>query len=413
MNVDKPATTHTPSVLQFIFSGLAVLSVWGIAVALLAIGFFQLASPTRLVNTGVDPFLAGGMFFALGICFLPSAILALLRLLGKPVPSHRFQVPAIAITTILIWPLLIVAGSQLQEGTSARTILFPVVHILAVLIPIFWLVWLGAHRLIANNPQRNAGLLFSGVTLSTGISMAAELAVILALLVIGIIAMAANPVLMAALNRIVERISTANMDLEALQRILSTTISSPGIILAVLGFFSILTPLIEEAVKPIGLWFFARQGLTPADGFVAGMISGAGFTIFETMFNAGQSDPQAWLLVIFTRVGTDALHILASGIVGWGLVSAWKSGRFIRLAGAYAVAVLLHGTWNGIAIMFAMSQFLPAQSTSWLASFGPICPYLLGVLTVLVLLALFLINQRLYRNQQAVNQIQQSSESGA
>jgi hypothetical protein len=413
MNINKSTSTHTPSVLQFIFSGLAVLGAWGMAVVLLAVGFFQFVYPSDQINTGLDPFQASAMVFTLGICFLPSAVLALMRLLGKPAQSHRFQVPAIAGITILIWPLLILAGSKLQEGTTTRTILFPIIHILAVLIPIFWLVWLGAHRLIANNPQLNAGLLFSGLTLSTGISMVAELGLILILLVFLIIAVAANPALMTALNRIAERFSTANMDMEALQRILSPYLSSPGVILAVLGFFSVLTPLIEEAVKPIGLWFFARKELTPAQGFVAGMISGAGFTIFESMFNAGQSDPQAWLIVIITRVGTDALHILASGIVGWGLVNAWKGRRFGRLFGSYAVAVLLHGTWNGIAILFALSQLVPAQSASWLASFGPICPYLLGVMTILILVSLFLINQKLYQNQQNTDQIVPSSGSSA
>jgi hypothetical protein len=413
MNINKSTSTHTPSVLQFIFSGLAVLGAWGMAVILLVVGFFQFVNPTDQINTGLDPFQASAMVFTLGVCFLPSAGLALLRLLGKPAQSHRFQVPAIAGFTILIWPLLILAGSKLQEGTSTRTILFPIIHILAVLIPIFWLVWLGARRLIGNSPQLNAGLLFSGLTISTGISMAAELGLILVLLVVLIIAVTANPVLMTALNRIVERFSTANMDLEALQRILSPYLSSPGVILAVLGFFSVLTPLIEEAVKPIGLWFFARKELTPAQGFVAGMISGAGFTVFESMFNAGQSDPQAWLVVIITRVGTDALHILASGIVGWGLVNAWNGRHFGRLLGGYAVAVLLHGTWNGIAILFALSQLVPTQSASWLASFGPICPYLLGFMTILIIMALFLINQKLYQNQQITDQILPSSESSA
>jgi hypothetical protein len=82
------------------------------------------------------------------------------------------------------------------------------------------------------------------------------------------------------------------------------------------------------------------------------------------------------------RLGTSAIHILTAGLTGWGLVLAWRQGRFGRLALAYLGAVALHAAWNGMVIAQALAEILPADQVVPLPE-----PAL--ALTVIILLACF------------------------
>ncbi len=48
-------------------------------------------------------------------------------------------------------------------------------------------------------------------------------------------------------------------------------------IFGVLAVISGIVPLIEEILKPIALWSLVGKDLTDQEGFVAGLLSGAGF----------------------------------------------------------------------------------------------------------------------------------------
>jgi len=58
-----------------------------------------------------------------------------------------------------------------------------------------------------------------------------------------------------------------------------------------------------------------------------------------------------------SRLGTVAIHILTTGLVGWGLVSAWSEKKIGRLIGSFIAAVALHGVWNGLNIFTSLAGF--------------------------------------------------------
>ena len=60
---------------------------------------------------------------------------------------------------------------------------------------------------------------------------------------------------------------------------------------------------------------------------------------------------------MISRIGTAAIHILTTGLVGWGLASAWTEKKYGRLAGSFIAAVALHGVWNGLNIFTALADF--------------------------------------------------------
>jgi RsiW-degrading membrane proteinase PrsW (M82 family) len=84
--------------------------------------------------------------------------------------------------------------------------------------------------------------------------------------------------------------------------------------------------------------------LTPVEGFTAGLLSGAGYALFESLALA--SGGEQWAALVFARIGTAGIHILTTGLTGWALVLAWRRRRFLRLAATYVFVVSVHGVWN-------------------------------------------------------------------
>jgi hypothetical protein len=113
--------------------------------------------------------------------------------------------------------------------------------------------------------------------------------------------------------------------------------------------------MIEEILKPLGVWFLAGQKLTPTQGFVFGILSGAGFGLFENLGNTS-SGGAAWAILASTRISTLLLHCFTAGLVGWALASAWSQRRYLRLGISYILAVLVHGLWNGMAVLSAAAS---------------------------------------------------------
>jgi RsiW-degrading membrane proteinase PrsW (M82 family) len=172
-------------------------------------------------------------------------------------------------------------------------------------------------------------------------------------------------------------------------------INSPAVIFSVIIFGAVIVPLIEELIKPVGVWLLAGRRLTPAEGFAIGALSGAGYALVESLFLG--SGGQEWAFVVLARLGTSAVHILTAGLMGWALVTAWTQSRYIRLAAIYLLAVLIHGLWNGLTIasVFAnMSQTLPASAGSF-SQIGSVIPYALASLAGAAFLTILLINRKL------------------
>jgi RsiW-degrading membrane proteinase PrsW (M82 family) len=180
-------------------------------------------------------------------------------------------------------------------------------------------------------------------------------------------------------------------DPDAIIRTLRPYLLHPGSIFAVLAAISGFVPLIEEAVKPVGLWFLAGRGLTPQEGFVGGLLSGAGFAFFESLGIAGSYSSENWTTLVLARAGTSLLHITTTALVGYGLAGAWQQRRFVRLGAVFLSAVALHGLWNALSIGSSITQLFGdaltgnAGGNTWLSFGATAAPWGLGFLVVLLL----------------------------
>jgi hypothetical protein len=358
--INQPSQTslHWPSVFQFGLSLLAFLTLFTLSASLAALGLLQIFNPAIYVYDTTPIFLmAAGTAFG-STLLIPSAWYALLRLIGRPafavgrlgVTARRLTHPAVLILLIL---LVVLLGDLVSRSDTADWLWLPLLHVLAVGLPVLLLAYLGWRGLPTGLPQRAWGVFASGLVLGPALTLVAELLAIFFLAWFVILYISLRPDLAQELMALGERIEQFRETPDLALALVSPYMSQPAVIFVIFSFTAGLVPLIEELVKPIGVWLLAGRRLSPAEGFSAGVISGAGFALFENL--AFTSTGTEWTASVTLRMGTGLLHILTAGLTGWALALAWSHRRYLRLVVIYFCAVLLHSIWNGLALVTAAS----------------------------------------------------------
>ncbi|MFN2197886.1 MAG: PrsW family glutamic-type intramembrane protease [Anaerolineales bacterium] len=394
MSADLPRRFDWLSAFQFAFSALAALL--GLAAALLfglmaAVGMLMpAAGPMPSNDLSLWMLAASASFTAL--LLLPSAWFALQRLSGRGEQAAAPQPPLKAsLGWLLPLPLIILAGYGLTRLGSPWNYFLPVLNILAITLTAGWLFAVGSRGLSLGSRQRFWGVLAGGAVLGPVIILMVEVVFLVIFLVVAVANLASDQVLLERLAAIMENVPNSPQASEELFTVLRPFLSRPVVLYAVLAFAAGLVPLVEEAFKPIAVWLLYRRPLTSTQGYVAGLLSGAGYGLFESLSLA--MGGENWALVVTTRAGTTLLHILASGLVGWGLAGAFQRGRFGRLVLAYLSAVLLHGTWNGLTLIstageLGLSNFADNPILQMISRVAPVGLILLivGLFAALILL---------------------------
>ena len=293
--------------------------------------------------------LASGLFFS-GILLLPAGFYSLQRLNGKPVP------PAV-LRPVAFWQW--VALGVLWASTAALTTwlfsqtnlvwLIPPLYLLGVSLPVLLLVRLGAGGLPLGSRQRAWGVFGIGLILGPSLATIVEGVIYLLAFLGGVILLVIHPDWMKTIQYLGEQVYNAT-DLNTLLSVLGPYLINPIATFMLLTVVSVLIPIIEETVKPIGIWLMIGRIQSPPEGFALGVISGAGFALIEGLI-ASASASQDWGFISAARAGGSLMHILATGLMGWGIASFWKTRRYLRLLATFGAAVLIHGTWNGLAVL--------------------------------------------------------------
>lgn len=345
---------HWYSALQFGLSALTVFVIEGLAFLLALAGLRSIFMEAETETAIPLLMLASGLGVA-GLLALPSAGYALARLLGHPAwhwPAALTR-PRWALA-ILALPLVILAGHWISRQDAPLLLLLPVLQPLAISIPLIWICAVSLRGLPLGSPQRAWGVIASGAVLGPMLIFFLEVVAFILIVVAWSFAAASQPQLAQDILSLSQRLSAAPLDPQAMQEILLPYLSQPAVIFSIASFVAVLIPLLEELVKPIGLWLLAGRAMSPALGFSAGTLSGAAFALVESLgFTSAAED---WAVLAFMRIGTGFVHIAASALVGWGLAAAWSQGRYLQLGLAYLSAVALHGSWNGLSILSAAAS---------------------------------------------------------
>jgi hypothetical protein len=394
----KSSSTHIPSLL-----GLLLFTFVGI----LALGLAALLGTVTLIKTmtGVQmevrelTLIAVAIFEAL--LLLAAGYVSLQKFLQKPCAdvASTFSIKAWQILLCLVVAgAAIWLGSLVLENEPVNWLLLPILTLPAVFLPIVVLFGLGSRGITLGPRWRVWNILGISMTLVPFLTFLLEVLVVLFVLFVVILYISSQPALMAQVERLSLQVYTIGNDPEALLQLVAPLLLRPGLMAISVLFFSVLIPMVEELVKPLGVWLFGNQISTPAQGFALGALCGAAFALLETFGVSAQSED--WSTVLLSRLGTDILHVTTAALMGAAIVYAIQERRYLRLLGFYVLCVFLHGLWNGLAILFTFSSvagtYLPNNPLNGLDSLLVVA---LGLLAIFLLTLLFFSNRRMKKRK--------------
>ena len=397
------AATPWYSIFQMAGSALGLLMLWSSAFGLAALGLVQGLGQTGSMKEALPVLLMSAGFLLSGALLLPSSYYALLHVLGRPAgagsQTWRSRLPGIL---LLLFPLVLILGYLASHNNQIAWLALPPLHVLAVGLPILWLVYLAQRGLPSGSLQRRWGVFSSGLALAPALIILLEIFALAAFIIVIVIFIAAQPGMQEQMRSLSQRLMSDPSDPAVALNILRPFLSNPITILSVLTFGAVFVPLIEESLKPIGVWLLFGKELSPAAGFVAGALSGAGYALFESL-TLGSNAGADWAALVVARIGTGIIHILTTALTGWGLACAWREGRYIRLGRTFLLSVSIHGLWNGMTLLNVFSTLIDTKegmgANSLAINLGALGPFILALMTIGAFLVLLACNWTLRRSE--------------
>jgi hypothetical protein len=295
--------------------------------------------------------------------------------------------------------IVVLAGGQALFNLGAE-LAVALSHILAAILASLLVLTIpvGAARRQGWAISRRAGVggLAWGALGGVGLAVMFEAILMAGIVIAGILILSAiNPAWVEDAAGILQGAGDAG---EAALDALSPLLSSPLLLLGGLLLAAALIPAIEEFVKSLAVPLVHASGRsqTRLDAFLLGAAAGAGFALLEGITNGAMAliQPSGWAIAMTTRSGVAVIHVLASALAGL----AWQTGlvqrRWGKALALFTAAVLLHGIWNGGAVLVAwLGLRASSQAPNTIAIWGnlliPVIVALMGagLLGSLVLLA--------------------------
>jgi hypothetical protein len=404
------ASARWRSWLVLVISVLGGFSALGLSALLMFSGGLGLLENTGPASRSISVLnLSWGSALVALLC-APGAVFSIRELMGKPIPERagrrNFILSSLA---LLIWVGLVFLFKPLETSRLAWLLLPPLV-ILATIIPLWWYLESGRRGLTSGSPAHTWGTISVSLMVTIPLILIIELVILLVIIAIATIFISSQPELARQVEAFALLFNDFNRNSELIQKMLGDLLSQPGVIAVTLAIAAGVIPFLEELFKPLAVWLLAGERLTPAQGFITGMWSGACFALYENLTALSAAGDGNGTVILLARVGTGLLHIVTAGLVGWGLASAWRDRKNLsRLVAAYLLAVFLHATWNAAGVTSGIAPLLPlpADAPTLFSGIGLTASITLFILIGLNLVLLFFINFRL-RKEIA---IQNNSES--
>ena len=370
----------------------AVISSLGFLSSLIGSGFLLIFG---LIGGMIDPETSteAGLMLVIGwtslliaIAFLIALVTAIFALLGKPLPTIKPGTKQVLLGGFVLLWIISILGVMLTSRFQALNLVTSMFILPLVLVPILIFFSIGSHKLDLGNQRRTWGAIAFNFAITMPVVLLVELFLFVLIFIVIGVWLAGQPELLAQIMQYSDQISNGAFESLEAQRLLTDLISQPIFFNGAILVIAILVPLIEELFKPMAIWFLAGKRLTPAQGFVGGLIGGGCFAMLESLGAVGIPADSEWLILLFGRTGTGLLHISLSGLVGWGFASAFYNQKWGRAIFTYLMAVTIHGLWNFFALLSGIVPVLP------IADEMQNLPVLLGQIGVFVMVFLFIIN---------------------
>lgn len=405
--------THWASLLTLLLIGVSLTFLLLIVTALLITSIMDLFSgsgdaASAMIGAVAFGFVAllllvCGWFISQKTRGLESADLPLIF------PYQHWQ--WVVILPLIAFSILFGGAATLADLPWLNWLVLPILTVLVIVPPIWLLFGIASQGLELGARWRFFTVFSLSITLAPMIMIVLEMMVLIFIILAGVVyAATTQPDLIQELE-ILSLLINESVSEEAMLALLAPYITNPLLIGTGIGFIAVIVPLIEELFKPLAVWLFARQIESPAQGFALGVLSGAAFALFESL-NASADGTMSWAMIVTARTGTSVLHMLTSGLVGWGIVSAFQEKRFGRFFPAYIAAFLIHGIWNAAAAGTGISAIGEmVGKPEWLFQLAPAFLCGLMVLGIGVTALMFAFNRKLRIQMEAARLEKEKVES--
>lgn len=407
--------THWASILSLIIIGTGIVLIGAITV------FMAVKSFINLVKDVGDP--AGNMIGAAAYGFITFVLIAsfwfvLQKTRGLASADFSFRFPfaswqVFAGIGVLAFSIVVGGAVSLAEIHWLSLLILPPLTILVIVIPIWLMYGLGSRGIEAGPRWKFFATLGLSLTAGPLIMIVLELVLLVVVIVLAAIYFGVtNPALLDHLRIVAEKIRTETNQ-EALLDMVAPYLTNPAILISGFVYVSILVPMIEETFKPLGVWVFGKSIESSAQGFVLGALGGAAFAMIESL-NASADGSSSWAIIAGVRAGTSILHMLSSGITGWGIASAFKEKRYGRLIAAYLTAICIHGVWNAAAAGTSIAALGESiGKPEWVYRYTP--AFIMGLLVMIlgVIRVLLLANKKLRSEITPAHDEEEKVESAA
>lgn len=399
MNTQQPGNNWR-SILLLIFSitiiAFSILAAIGTVVVVL-INNQTLAEFAPIDSSPQSIILLASSLFSFGLLLMPVVWLSLQRLRGKRLPLLTLPAKSswLWILILILWISIIIIAANFFDQPAAIWYL-PFLHFFAIAIPIFLILYIGANRIPLGSSQLAWGVFGCGMTFSPLFSAILEIFIFATGIFIFSVYLSFNPEQRFGFERLMTLIENAE-NIDSLIHLIGPLLSNPLSLLLAFMLLSVIVPVIEEIAKSVGIWLTSDRITSPAQGFTLGLLSGAGFALAESLL-ATLSPDEEWAITLSARAISGSMHMLASGIAGWGIASARLGKQYLRFATAMLLSMILHGVWNagavllvygGVRIALVMPEFDIPGSLLFLLGAG-----LVLILTLCIFGALILINRK-------------------
>ena len=343
-----------------------------------------------------------------GLLLIPLLLLSIYKIQGKAIPGwldiHNPTLAKALRWVILIWPVVVLLGWLITSWERLAVLFLGPINVLVAGLPILW-VYQAAQRGLSGGSQMRKWRIFGfSITLLPVVVILVELLALALLGGAGIVWLGirvyGDPMLEQQISQLSDQVMLFGQDFDAIIQFLEPILLQPSAIFIAVAIFGGIIPIVEEVIKPAALWTLAGSKITPQEGFVGGLLCGAGFALMENVFYfTTVLMAEEWIFMAIGRAGTGVLHMLASGLVGWGLAAAWSKGKWALLALTTLGAFILHGLWNALALVSGVVPLLilDAEPTpgQMLLSYAPVI-----VLLLISIAGLILINRHLRQDVQ-------------
>lgn len=407
MTLKEPVEKQWQTLLALVLSALGIVLSLFEALAALLLGSLSAVPDSVNILTTVPVGLLAWSSILSALLLAPVFLLNLFNLQGKAVPkwldTSRPGVGKIALLAISVWPVVAFLGWWLNGFPQAAGYLLGPINVLVTGLPVLWIYTISQWKLSSGAQTWKWNLFGFSFIIMPPVVIFVEIIVLAGIAAIaGLVFIYRNSndvTLEFELNAILTQISRGSGDMDTTLLLLKPYLLRPAVIFTVLAIFSGVIPVIEETLKPAALWLMAGKEIRPREGFVAGLISGAAFALMENLlFFSSAWTAEEWLVGAISRSTTGVLHMLGSGLVGWGLAKAWQEGKWAFLGRNMIIAILFHGLWNALAVFAGIAPIyvFGLNTTIW-QNFLFYLPLI--ILLVLAFIVLLLINRRFRREQ--------------